>query len=71
MCMLAKLLQSCPTLCDPMNCSPQGSSVRGILQARIFGDPLGDLPDPGIEPASLMSPSLASRFFATSATWEQ
>ena len=32
----AKLLQSCPTLCDPMDCSPPGSSVRGILQARIL-----------------------------------
>ena len=28
--------QSCPTLCDPMNCSPPGSSVQGILQARIM-----------------------------------
>ena len=28
--------QSCPTLCDSMNCSPQGSSVHGILQARIL-----------------------------------
>ena len=27
---------SCPTLCDPMGCSPPGSSVRGILQARIL-----------------------------------
>ena len=27
-------LQSCPTLCDPMDCSPPGSSVHGILQAR-------------------------------------
>ena len=27
---------SCPTLCDPMDCSPPGSSVRGILQARIL-----------------------------------
>ena len=26
--------QSCPTLCDPMDCSPPGSSVRGLLQAR-------------------------------------
>ena len=33
----AKLLQSCPTLCDPMNCSPPDSSVHGILQARIPG----------------------------------
>ena len=30
----------------------------------------GDLPDPGIEPMSLMSLALASRFFTTSATWE-
>ena len=27
--------QSCPTLCNPMNCNPPGSSVHGILQARI------------------------------------
>ena len=32
----AKLLHSCPTLWDPMDCSPRGSSVRGILQARIL-----------------------------------
>ena len=30
----------------------------------------GDLPDPGIKPASLMSPALAVRFYTTSATWE-
>ena len=35
-CMLAQLLQSCPTLCNPMDCSPQGSSVHGILEARIL-----------------------------------
>ena len=34
-CMSAKSLQSCLTLCHPMNCSPRGSSVRGVLQARI------------------------------------
>ena len=32
----AKLLQSCPTFCDPMDCSPPGSSVHGILKARIL-----------------------------------
>ena len=32
----AKSFQSCPTLCDPMDCSPSGSSVHGILQARIL-----------------------------------
>ena len=32
----AKLLQSCPTLCDPIHGSPPGSSVPEILQARIL-----------------------------------
>ena len=35
-CMHAKSLQSCLTLCDPMDCSPPGSSVHGILKARIL-----------------------------------
>ena len=34
--MHAKLLQLCPTLCDPMDCSPPDSSVQGILQVRIL-----------------------------------
>ena len=32
----AKSLQLCPALCDPVDCSPPGSSVHGILQARIM-----------------------------------
>ena len=32
--------------------------------------PPGDLPNPGIKPATLMSPALAGQFFTTSATWE-
>ena len=32
----AKLLQSCPTLCDPIDGSPTGSTIPGILQARIL-----------------------------------
>ena len=35
-CICAKLLQWCLTLCNPMDCSPPGSSVHGILQARIL-----------------------------------
>ena len=35
LCVHAKLLQLCPTLCDPMDGSPPDSSVLGILQARI------------------------------------
>ena len=63
--MCAKLLQLYPTLWDAMDCSLPGSSVHGISQARIcsglpFPSP-EDLPDPGIEPASLMSPILAGR----------
>ena len=34
-CVLAKSLQLCPTLCNPLACSPPGSSVHGILQARV------------------------------------
>ena len=36
LCMSAKSLQSCLTLCDPMDCSLPGSSVHGILQASIL-----------------------------------
>ena len=32
----SEVAQSCPTLCDPRDCSPPGSSVHGILQARIL-----------------------------------
>ena len=64
--------QSCLTLCIPMDCSPLGSSVHGISQARILGGlPFpspGNLPDPEIEPKSLLSPVLASGFFTTGAT---
>ena len=35
-CLPAQSLQSCLTLCDPMDCNPPGSSVHGILQARIL-----------------------------------
>ena len=36
MCVCAKSLQLCLTLCDPMDCSLPGSSVHGILQARLL-----------------------------------
>ena len=69
---------SCPVVSDSLQahglCNPQGSSVHGILQARILEwvacPPPGDLPNPGIEPMSLMAPALAGRFFTTSASWE-
>ena len=55
----AQSLQSCPTLCDPMDCGPPGSSVHGILRSKILewsGLPFpypGDLPDLGIKLTSL------------------
>ena len=56
LCTHAKSLQSCPTLCDHMDSSPPGSSVHGILWARILewvaiSSP-GDLSDPGTELAA-------------------
>ena len=67
----AKSLQSCPTLCDPMDCIPPGSSAHGILQARILewvampssrvSSPPGD--------RTRMSLAWADGFFTTSATW--
>ena len=65
---------SCPTLCDPIDCSLPGSSVYGISQARIVEwvaiSSSRDLPDPGIEPLLLMSPAMTGRFFTTDAIWE-
>ena len=73
-CICVQSLQSCLTLCNPMDCSPQSSSVHGILQLRVLdrlpNPPAGDLPDPRIKPASSVSPALAGRFFTTGTTWE-
>ena len=70
-CVCAQSFQSCLTLCKSMDCSLPGSSILGILQARILEwvamPSSGDLPDPGIEPTSLVSPALAGGFFTTSA----
>ena len=73
-CVRAKSLQSGPTLCHLMDCSPSDSSVRGILLARILDcvavPSSRDLPNTEIEPASLTSPALARGFFTTSASWD-
>ena len=66
MCVHAPSLPSCPTLCDPVDCSPPGSSVHGILQARILEwgamPSFGDLPNPGIKPTSPLAPALQAGF---------
>ena len=71
-CVHAKSLQSCPALCDPMDCSPPVSTSMGFSwQKYLSGLPflsLGDLSDSGIKPVSLMSSALAGRFFTTSTT---
>ena len=58
--------QLCLTLCGPIDCSPLGSSTHGIFQARILKwvaiSYSKDLPNPGIEPMSLVSPVLEGGF---------
>ena len=71
--MCAKLLQSCLTLCDPMDCvACQTPLSLGLSRQEYWSGlpcpPLGDLPNPGIKPMSLTSPALAGRFFTTSTT---
>ena len=64
-CVYAKLLQSCPTLCSPKDCSLPGFFVHGILQARplewvaMLSSRVSS--PPRIELSSLMSPALAGR----------
>ena len=66
---LCLVSQSCPTLCNPMNCSPQGSSVHGdspgkniVYWSGLPCPPPGALPYPGTEPRSptLQAASLLS-----------
>ena len=63
--------QSCPTLCDPMDCSVAHQAPLSMgfsWQENWSGLPFpssGDLSHPEIEPASLVSPALAGRFFTT------
>ena len=74
----AKSLQSCLSLCDPMECTPSRLlfSWNSPLQARTLewsAMPYPrDLPDPGIKPVPLMSPTPAGKFYElpTRATWE-
>ena len=64
--LVSEVAQSCPTLCNPMDCSLPGFSVHGIFQARVLEwvstSFSGDLPEPGIEPRSsaLQADSLPS-----------
>ena len=68
-CSVCSGAQSCLTLYDLMDYSPQGSSLHGITQARTLEwvtiPSSGDLPDPGVKPTSPMSSALAGGFFTT------
>ena len=69
-----KSLQLCPTLCNPMDCSPPGSSVHGILQARILEwvalpSSRGSSPPRDRTWVSYIS-RIGRRFFTPTATWE-
>ena len=72
--MHAKLLQLCPTLCDPWIIAHQDPLSMGFSKQEYWSGlpcpPPGDLPDPGTEPASPRSPVFAGRLFIRSATWE-
>ena len=70
--MHAKSLQSCLTTL--WSVAGQAPPSMGFSRQEYWSGlpcpPPGDLPQPGIEPASVMSPALAGRFFTISATWE-
>ena len=72
--MPVKSLQSCLTLCDAMDCSPPGSSVHGILQARILewvAIPFSRASSCPRDWTRISYVSWIGRgFFTTSATWE-
>ena len=62
--------QSCLTLRDHMDYKPPGSSLSMEFSSQEYWSGLpfptpGNLPDPGIEPTSLVSPALFNRFFTT------
>ena len=65
-CLPARSRQSCLTLCNPMDSSPQGPLSMEFSRQKYWSElPFptpGDLPNPGIEPMSL---ALAGRFFTT------
>ena len=67
MCVCAQSLQLCLTLCDPMTVAHQNPLFMEFSRQEYWSGlpcpPPGDLPNPGFEPASLMSPALAGGFF--------
>ena len=72
-CVVCLVAQSCLTLCNPVDCSPPGSSVHGIFQARILElvaiSSFRESSWSRDRTMSLVSPALAGRFVTTSMRW--
>ena len=72
-CVLSRFSLVLKTLCNPTDHSHQAPLSMGFSRQEYWSGlpcpPAGDLPDPGIEPVSLVS-CIGSEFFITSATWE-
>ena len=66
--------QLCQTLCNPWTVPCQAPLSMGFSRQEYWSGlpfpPRGDLPNPGIEPASLTSSALADKLLITSTTWE-
>ena len=73
-CMCACSISRVPLFVTPWTIAHQAHLAMGLYRQEYWSGlpcpPSGDLPNLGIEPASLMSPALSGRFFTTSATWE-
>ena len=71
---ICSIAQWCPSLCSPRTVSCQAPlSIEFSGQVYWSGlpfPPAGNLPNPGIEAASFVSPALAGRYVTISATWE-
>ena len=77
MCVDAKLLQACPSLCDPMDCSPPGHQAplsMGFSRQEYWSGlpcpPPGNLPHPGTEPTSPVSSALQVDSLPTLPPWK-
>ena len=70
----SEVAQSCLTLSDPTDCSPPGSSIHGIFQARVLE--WGAMPSSmwysqlGTRSTTSATPALTGSFFTNSTTWE-
>ena len=71
---ICSIAQWCPSLCSPWTVSCQAPMSidfsRQVYWSGLPFPPAGNLPKPGIEAASFVSPALAGRYFTVSATWE-